>query len=221
MKRGMMRGWVFTIVVLVMPAGIVSAVPSWVSIDVSGLSGTDLQLEIALYDNSGVIGDSWALIDNVVLGTILDDFEDGTIGGFDSSLNPSSVWAAPGSLVGGGNYVLRIDEDASVTPTITFRDYTGWVATTLSFDFEMNASSTAGPFGLLDELVFSILDPVTLYPLLPSLTTGYGDVLAVNAAGMKHTGDVSVTVIPAPPALLLVCIGFAGVGLWKRLCKAA
>jgi hypothetical protein len=37
------------------------AVPSHISIDLSSLGGADFQLQMALYDNSPLIGDSWAL----------------------------------------------------------------------------------------------------------------------------------------------------------------
>ena len=188
--------------------------PYRASIDLSGIVGSDFELEVALYDNSAVIGDSYALIDNVVFGAESDDFESG-IGGFVDFFNPDSVNVVAGNLDGSGASVLRIDEDPFVTPTLTYRDYTGAAATSLSFDFQMFASNTVGPWGL-DELVFSILDPVTLYPLLPDLT-GFGDVLAVNADGMIYTDDVSVSIVPVPGAVLLGLIGFGTVGLWRRL----
>jgi hypothetical protein len=213
MRKQLFKKLSFVLLALFFFDGIVSANPSHVSINVSGISGSPFQLEIALYDNSGTIGDSWALIDNVVFGIINDNFEDGTIGGFDNSLNPASIGAVSGSLVGSSSYLLRIDEDLIVTPTITFRDYPGSSESYLTFDFEMMASDTSGSFGL-DELVFSILDPVTLEPLLPGLTPGFGDVLAVNANGMRYTSDV--TVIPAPGALLLGLLGSVMVGFHRR-----
>jgi hypothetical protein len=184
------------------------AVPTQVSIDVSGISGSDFELDISLYDNSGVIGDTWVRIDDVFFGAQSDDFELGDIGSFDDSLNPASVYAAPGSVIGPGDWVMRIDEDLIVTPTITFRDYTGTGHPTLTFEFDMTTTGTVGPFGL-DELVFSLLDPVTLAPLVPGLT-GFGDVLAVTNDGMEYTADVTVAVIPLPPAVLLCMIGVVG-----------
>ena len=176
-----------------------------VSIDVSSLLGSGLELEIDLYDNSGTIGDSWALIDNVMLGAVVEDFEFGDIGGFDDSLNPASVDAVLGSLYGGGNYVMRIDEDPTFNPTITWRDFAGSSAAILGFSFQF-----FGDAGGQDELVFSILDPVSLDPLLPGLTPGFGDVLAVQSDGMDHIGAVTVAVIPEPVTMFGICMGIAG-----------
>jgi len=72
--------------------------PSYVTIDVSGLVGKDISLDFSLYDNSGVVGDSWAVIDNVAINGMVVDFEDGTLGGFDDSLNPDSVEVVPGTI---------------------------------------------------------------------------------------------------------------------------
>jgi hypothetical protein len=213
MRKQLFKKLSFVLLAVFFFDGIVSANPSHVSINVSGIIGNPLQLEVALYDNSGIIGDSWVLIDNVAFGILIDDFEDSTIGGFDDSINPASIGTVSGSLVGSSSYVLRIDEDLIVTPTITFRDYPGSSESYLTFDFEMTPSAIPGPFGL-DELVFSILDPVTLEPLLPGLTPGFGDVLAVNADGMRYTSNV--TVIPAPGALLLGLLGSVMVGFHRK-----
>ena len=70
----------FPLAVATAPA-LADVIPYHVSIDVTGL--TNLEMEFALYDNSGVIGDSWALLDNVTLGGLSVDFEGGTLGGFD------------------------------------------------------------------------------------------------------------------------------------------
>jgi hypothetical protein len=191
------------------------ATPSHVSIDLSGLGGSNLQLQAALFDNSGVIGDSWARIDNVVLGTAVDDFETGTLGGFDGSLNPASVLLASGSLNGTGSHLMRIDEDPVVTPTIAFRNYSV-SSNILAFDLELATSGTLGPMGQ-DELVFSLLNSATLDPLVPGLT-GVGDVLVVNASSIQHTNSVAVTTtqIPAPAALVLGLVGLGCLNLWHR-----
>ncbi len=90
-------------------------VPSHVSMDMSGITGTDFQFEIALSDNSGVIGDSWAVIDNVVFGAQTDDFEGGTIGGsIIDPLNPASVNVVPENLAGTGSWVFQVGEDPVV-----------------------------------------------------------------------------------------------------------
>ncbi len=187
-----------------------------VSLDLSDLGGSSFQLQVALYDNSGVIGDSLVRIDNVANGATRDDFEAGILGGFNSSLNPAGVSLTAGTLDGTGNYIMRIDEDPAVNPTIVYRDYLTPDGPALSFDFEMVASGTAGFWGE-DELVFSLLDPATQDPLVSSLT-GLGDVLAVRASGMEYVPAITVTttLIPAPTALLLGLIGAAGVAVWRR-----
>jgi hypothetical protein len=205
----------FSIVLLVLCSQSAFADFYHVSIDLPGLGGSGLQLQAALYDNSGVTGDSWVRMDNVVLDSAVDDFESSTLGGFDASLNPSSVNVAGGSLDGTGSFLMRIDEDLAVTPTIVFRDYLSPSGSTLTFDFEMTASATPGPLGL-DEFVVSILDPATLDPLFFGLT-GSGDVLAIGADGFQHSGEAGVTVVPTPAGLLLGLIGFGvgGLGLWR------
>ena len=213
MKKSILYNLVVGFLVLSIFTQVVQANPTYhVTVDVSSLVGNDIELEIDLFDNSGVNGDSWVLIDNVTFGIITDDFEDGTIGAFDNSLNPGSVDVVSGSLIT-GNYVLRIDEDTTFNPTITFRDFLPSAAITLSFDFQFNSTGTAGTFGQ-DELVFSILDPDTLQPVLPGLTPGFGDILAVNANGMQYTSDVSV--VPAPGAIILGSLGVGFVGWLRR-----
>lgn len=191
-----------------------------VSIDVSSLVGNAIELEIDLFDNSGVIGDSWALIDNVIFGAEVADFEDATLQGFTvDSLNPLSVGVFPGSL-SSGNWLLRIDEDLGVTPTITWRDFLPSTATTLSFDFKLISDGTVGPWGQ-DSLVVNLLDPFTLNPLVPGLY-GFGDVLEATASGAVYSPGVEVELVPVPPALLLgmIGIGTAGAGLFRRLRKS-
>ena len=190
-----------------------------VSIDVSSIGGSDFELEIDLFDNAGVIGDSWAQIDNVAYGTTFVDFETGTLEGFDNSLNPSSVGVALGNLAG-GSYVLQIDEDPVFTPTITYRDFLPSTATILSFDFKMNSTGTVGPFGQ-DALVFSILDPVTLSPFssLQGLN-GFGDILEVTDSGALYSPGVTVELVPVPPALLLGMLGIGSGSILLKLRKS-
>jgi hypothetical protein len=205
-------------VILLAPCAPSGATPAYhVSVDLSELGGSGFQLQAALYDNSGMMGDSLVRIDNVVNGSSAhDDFEAGTLGGFNSSLNPASASLVTGSLDGTGSYVLRLDEDPAVNPTIVYRDYLIPDGPELSFDFEMVASDTVGFWGE-DELVFSLWDPATQDPLVSGLT-GLGDVLAVRASGMEYVHTVAVTtaLIPAPAALTLGLIGAGGVAVWRR-----
>jgi len=223
MMKSIVSNLFVALLALIAFSGTTWALPSRVSIDVSSLAGSGIELEINLYDNSGVIGDSWALIDNVTREPAIEiiDFETGTLEGFEDWLNPVSVGVVSGNLIG-GSYVLRIDEDPGVTPTITYtyRDFLPSAATTLSFYFEMTASNTPGPWGL-DALVFSILDPVTLspFPSLPGLY-GFGDVLEVTASGVMYSPGVTVTVIPVPGALLLGMIGIGTMGIFRRFRKS-
>ncbi len=185
--------------------------PSHVTIDISSLVGKDISLDFALYDNSGVVGDSWTLVDNVAINGSLIDFEDGTLGGFDDSLNPDSVDVVAGNLFGAGTMLMRIDEDPGSTPTVAYRDYVGSGATTLTFDLGMTTSETVGTWGL-DELVVSV------YNYTDSMWA-ISDALAVNADGAVTSTETTVsgvTVIPAPGAGLLTMIGAGCVGLVRR-----
>jgi len=182
--------------------------PSYVTIDVSGLVGKDISLDFSLYDNSGVVGDSWAVIDNVAINGMVVDFEDGTLRGFDDSLNPDSVEVVPGTIWGAGSKVMRIDEDLLVTPTVTYRDYLSSGATSLSFELEMTTSETVGPWGL-DELVVSIYNYTDAIWAIP-------DALVVNADGAFTSAETSITIIPAPGAAVLAMIGIGCVGLVRR-----
>lgn len=221
MMKSIVRNLFVALLCLIAFSGTAWARPTLVSIDVSSVAGSGIELEVDLYDNSGVIGDSWALIDNVTLKPAIEiiDFETGTLEGFEDWLNPVSVGVVSGSLIG-GSYVLRIDEDPGVTPTIIYRDFLPSAATTLSFYFEMTASNTPGPWGL-DALVFSILDPFSLspFPSLPGLY-GFGDVLEVTASSVTYSPGVTVTVIPIPGALLLGMIGIGTINVYRRFRKS-
>src|SRR3972149_3334581 len=75
------------------------ATPFSVTVDISSLTGLDIELEFDLFDNDGTLGNSHILIDNVSIqdnsGTVLGpgrlDYEDRMLQGFDDSLNPGSV----------------------------------------------------------------------------------------------------------------------------------
>jgi hypothetical protein len=193
------------------------------TIDVSGIS-SNLELEFDLFDNAGTIGDTFVLIDNVQLanGGVIElvDFEGGTLSGFDVSLNPGSVGVVSGNLDSTGSYLLRMDEDLFWTPTITWRDFMNPGATSLSFDFLFESTGEVGPFGP-DELVVSLLDPLTLYPAASSLNDDLGDVLRYNAIdGISYSSEVTAVIIPTPDALLLGLIGTGVVSIWRRLKQA-
>jgi len=186
-----------------------------VTIDVSGIS-SDLELEFDLFDNAGAAGDTYVLVDNLKLansGVIeLVDFEDFTLQGFDTSLNPDSVGVVSGSLNGTGSYLLRIDDLYS--PTITWRDFINPGAMSLSFDFFFQSAGETGFWGP-DELVVSLLDTAA-NPLVAGLT-GSGDILRYNAIdGIDYSSEVSAILIPAPGALLLGLIGMGTLGLWRK-----
>mgnify|MGYP006304629107 FL=1 len=210
--RSMKRAVVVSMVLL--GASTAMAAPYQASIDLSGLGGADLQLEMILYDNSGVIGDSWVFVDNVMLGSAMDDFEDGTLGAFNDSLNPDSVGVMPGSFTDTGNFLMRIDEDPVFFPTIAYRDYSSPDGDVLTFDFELITTGEEGFFGP-DEFVVSLLNPDTLGPLVPGLTDS-GDVLVITAEGPVYSDTVAVQVIPAPGALLLGLIGVGTLRRWRK-----
>ena len=182
-----------------------------VTIDVSSIMPGELQLELALYDNSDIVGDSWVFIDNVQLGGMMQaDFESGTLEGFDPNLNPDSVHVVSGDLDGTGQFVMRLDEDPVTYVTFTWRNMSRGT-TSLEFDVQMEASETVGFFGL-DEFVVNVLDPNTLAPLLPQLPAG--GVMAMTADGIEKTADVGLEpIIPAYPIPAVSTIGQVVVGL--------
>ncbi|MBI1925101.1 hypothetical protein HYR99_12740, partial [Candidatus Poribacteria bacterium] len=170
-RRKLLRYTLIGIALFVFALPTTWATPFPVTLDISSLTGLNIELELDLFDTDGILGNSYVLIDNVwvqdSLGTILGpgrlDFEDGTLQGFDDSLNtPGSVLNVAGAFPGDpGTRQLRIDEDVAFFPTIAFRDFPGSSATQLRFDFEF-FTSTGSP----DSFVASLLDPITLNPLL-------------------------------------------------------
>ncbi len=216
MRRQRVEVWRIALLVLILATGSARAGFYQVTVGLSDLPGSDFQLQIALYDNSEVAGDSWALMDNFVLGSTRDDFESGTLEGFDDSLNEDAVGVVSGTLDGTGSFLMEIDEDPAATPTVVFRNYLSRTTNVLTFDLRMTASPDAGLFGF-DELVISLLNPDTWEPLVSGLN-GFGDVLSLSADGLRHTDEVTVGVVPAPGALLLglLGIGSSGWGIWRR-----
>lgn len=195
-----------------------------VEIDLSALSGpTDLELVFELYDNSGALGDTYVLIDNVAFdGVIVADFESGTLDGFDDSLSsPGSVGVVGGSLSGAGSNVMQIKEDPVFVNTLVFRDTLATTASTLAFDFALWAPSpTAGLFGY-DEFVVSLVDASSLNSLITGLTPGLGDVLSIGADGtISNVTEVQVTQgpnpIPTPSATLLGLFGLGFLAAARR-----
>jgi hypothetical protein len=188
-------------------SGTLLGTPIHLTIDASSLTSQDIQLNFSLYDNSDTIGDSSALVDNVTFGAAFEAFESGTIGSFVvDAFNPDSVAAVPGTLNGSGSWMLAIDEDLYVTPTITWRDYSASSAATIGLDLDFLASTTPGFFGY-DQLVISLLDPSTFNPLVPGLY-GFGDVFQIDATGYRMTSEVMVgPVVPEPTTVLLLAAG--------------
>ncbi len=174
-----------------------------VDVDISGIA-TPFQMEVQLYSMSEPYGDSWVWLDNVVSGAEVFDFEDGTLQGFDDSLNPGSVMVVPGTI-DGGTQVLMVAEDPLYLSTITFRDFSLPTTSVLSFDFSVNLNG-------MDSVVISLLDPENGEPLMAGLNEGYGDLIEISLRGILVVDAVSVTtnVIPVPGALGL---GLFGVGL--------
>jgi len=175
-------------------AAISFAQPYWVEVDVSPFAGSDFQLELDLYDNSGVVGDSWGFIDNIFIkgpsGVIERiNFESGTLEAFDDSLNPDSVEVVAGASWS-GDYMMRIDEDALVTPTIIWRDFLPSDATILHIEFEFISDGKKASFGQ-DTLVASLLSPITLEPLITGLKDS-GDFLEVTISGNSVSAEVTV-----------------------------
>jgi hypothetical protein len=204
------------VLLLMLGPGAASADVYHVSLDLPSLgvdpSVTDLELEIQLYDNNWSLGDSWANIDNVVLSPETIDFEGlplGDLGGFDDSLSTSGSVSVLESPSGSGNHVMQILEDPWFLSTLVYRDFYGFTGSVLSFDVEAELAPSDG-FWPGDELVFSLLDPSTLDPLVAGFTPGFADVAVVTADGLS--------VVPAPGACLLAILGFgsAGYGLRKR-----
>jgi len=195
------------------------AIPYWIEVDISSIAGSDFQLELDLFDNSEVVGDTWAFIDNVFIKgssgvTKLIDFETGTLEGFEASLNPDSVDVVLGTW-GSGSHIMRIDEDPSVTPTITWRDFLPSDATILHMEFELISDGTSGSFGQ-DALVASLLDPSMLIIGL----TGSGDFLEATASGNSVSAEVTgINPVPEPSTFLLMGCGLLsllGISIKRR-----
>jgi hypothetical protein len=195
--------------------------PYIVTVDLSGFAPPltpppdDVQLVFDLYDNSGVLGDSRALIDNVVFDSSTIDFASGLNGFVD--------------IGGGGVSVvsqqMQLAEDIGAFPTSASRDYLATAATskTLQFQFEWFSTGAGGTFGT-DELVVSLFDadpgaaPFT--PLDPGLM-GLGDILSVSGASgnltIKKMDYVDLTVVPVPGSMLLGGLGMASAALIRRI----
>ena len=175
--------------------------PFSVTVDISSVAKKDIELEFSLFNRDGNAGESYLLIDNVFIedssGTVLGpgqlDFEDNTLEGFDTSLNPNSVSVVPGAFPGDqGNHQLRIAEEAQIFVTITHIDFAGAQSSKLRFDFELVTAD-----GSPDIFVASLLDPNTLdlspFATIPGLS-GFGDLL--EASGTENLLAEGVTIKP-------------------------
>jgi hypothetical protein len=176
-------------------AAISVAQPYWVEVDVSPFAGSDFQLELYLYNNSGVVGDSWAFIDNIFIkgaaGVIERiNFESGTLEQFDDSLNPESVEVVDGTWCSGA-YMMRINEDSLVTPTLVWRDFLPSDATILHLEFDFFISDDRDNSSEQDILVASLLNPSEkLEPLITGLK-GSGDFLEASVSGNSISAEVT------------------------------
>jgi len=184
-----------------------------VSLDLPGLgvpdSVQDLELEIALYNDNNVAGDSWARIDNVVLGSSVEDFTDSApfgAPGFETWLNPDNVTRVD---VGGDGAMLIDDTGGDPPwPVVTYKDYYGRDGDILSLDIVVDLGPLSGFWGG-DRLVLSLYDPWDpwLAPLVPGFS-GLGDVAIISSDGLS--------VVPTPGACLLALLGFGSAGLKLR-----
>ena len=184
--------------------------PYIVTVDLSSFTSTpdDVQLVFDLWDNSGALGDSRVLIDNVVFSPATDDFSAG-LGGFVD-------------IGGGGVSVvsqqMQLAEDFGAYPTSAAQKYIAAASKTLQFQFDWFSTGASGAFGP-DEFVVSLVDP-TFIPLTPGLD-GLGGILSVSGASGDLTIEtmsyVDLTVVPVPGAMLLGGLGMASVVLIRRI----
>ena len=120
--------------------------------------------------------------------------------------------------------MMRIDEDAVFSPTITWKDFLPSDATTLHMEFEFISDGTVGPLGQ-DALVASLLDPTIdpdtgwpkLDPLIPGIY-GFGGFLETTASGntVSQQDVTGIGPIPEPTTILLMgcgLLGLLGIGI--------
>lgn len=182
-----------------------------VSLDLNSLGISDavrdVELEIALYNDNGVSGDSWARVDNVVLGSTLEDFTaSDPFGspGFERYLNPDNVTRV--DIWGDGAMLIDDTGGSPPWPVLAYKDYLDRDGDTLYLDIAVDLGSQSGFWGG-DRLVLSLLDPWTLSPLVSGLS-GLGDVAVISKKGLS--------VVPVPGACLLAILGFGSAGLKLR-----
>jgi hypothetical protein len=175
-----------------------------VTTDISLISGSDFELEFAL-DGAGDVAAS-VFLDNIIIKdsggiTIVSLPFNSGLGGFTE--DPPG---APVSNVGGR---LRLGEHPSAFSTLVFQDFSLTTVSSLSFEFEVFDFDSGGL--VKDTFRASLLDPVTLAPLLtlsPSDTAFFKYETGVGSS--FDAGITTIHPIPEPSTYLLMSVGLLG-----------
>jgi len=178
-------------------------------------SNTAFDLEFQLWDWDWVLN-SYALIDNVftmdIDGNIIEmiDFETESNEGFkeDAYQDPDSVSIVAGALPGttGSNWMMRMDEDPSGWPTVTWSGFLPSTAVSLSFSFNFSAADPT------DEFQAYLYDSSGA-PLIGGVFGSWDPVIVSqigNAPPVTVSGGSTVP-IPEPSTILLLTTGLMGI----------
>ena len=195
------------------------AVPIRVTTDISSISGSNFELELAL-DGAGAVAAS-VLLDNIIIkdsggAMVVNLTFDSGVEGFTE--DPPG---APVSNMGGR---LRLGEHPSAFATVAFQDFS--LADVSSFSFEFEVFNFDSGALIQDTFRASLLDPTTLDPLL---TLSPSDsALFKYETGVGSSFDAGLTTIhpiPEPSTYLLMSLGLLGLFgipyLRRRHCRKA